>query len=61
MVLQPEVAMARALGAVLLYYSLFGDKTFPYLQYITHQHQPPLLGKLGDWHYSMNSLCTTAE
>jgi len=40
--LQLEIAAARANGENILYFSLYGDKIFPYLQCITHAHEPPL-------------------
>jgi hypothetical protein len=36
--LQPEIAVARANGEQILFFSLCGDKIFPYLQCITHAH-----------------------
>jgi hypothetical protein len=44
--LQPEITAARANGDNLLYFSLRGDKIFPYHQCITHAHEPPLRGEL---------------
>jgi len=44
--LQPEITAARVNGNNLLYFSLYGDKIFPYLQCITHAHEPPLGGQL---------------
>jgi hypothetical protein len=44
--LQPEITAAWANGDNLLYFSLYGDKIFPYLQCITHAHEPPLGGEL---------------
>jgi len=40
--LQLEIAAAWANGKNILYFSLYGDKIFPYLQCITHAHEPPL-------------------
>jgi hypothetical protein len=57
--------LARANGELVLYFSLFGDGIFPYLQCITHRHQPPLRGQLGDRqnaeNNAMNSIRTSAE
>jgi hypothetical protein len=39
--LQLEIAAAWANGKNILYFSLYGDKIFPYLQWITHAHEPP--------------------
>jgi hypothetical protein len=44
--LQPEITVARAKGDNILYVSLYGYKIFPYLQSITHAHEPPLWGEL---------------
>jgi len=44
--LQLEITAAWANGDNLLYFSLYGDKIFPYLQCITHAHEPPLRGEL---------------
>ena len=65
MALQPEITLARANGELVLYFSLFGDGFFPYLQCITHRHQPPRRGQLGDRqnaeNNAMNSIRTSAE
>jgi hypothetical protein len=44
--LKPEIAMARANGEQILFFSLYGDKIFPYLQCITHAHEAPIVGQL---------------
>jgi hypothetical protein len=44
--LQPEIAAAQANGEEILYFSLYGDKIFPYLQCITHAHEAPIGGQL---------------
>jgi len=63
--LQPEITAARAEGDNLLYFSLYGDKIFPYLQCITHAHEPPLGGELLPRQrlevLAMNSLRTSVE
>jgi hypothetical protein len=63
--LQPEITAARANGDNLLYFSLYGDKIFPYLQCITHAHEPPLGGQLQPRQrlevLAMNSLGTSVE
>ncbi len=63
--LNPETTLARGDGELALYYSLFGDGIFPYLQCITHRHQPPLIGLLGDHknaeNIAMDSIHITAE
>jgi len=63
--LQPEITAARANGDNLLYFSLYGDKIFPYLQCITHAHEPPLGGQLQPRQrlevLAMNSLRTSVE
>jgi len=43
---QLEIAVAQANGENILYFSLYGDKIFPYLPCITHAHEPPLGGQL---------------
>ncbi len=40
--LEPEITATRANSNNLLYFCLYGDKIFPYLQCITHAHEPPL-------------------
>jgi hypothetical protein len=57
--LQPEVAAAWANRENIHYFSLYGDKIFPYLQCITHAHEPPLGGQL--LVLAMNSLRTSVE
>jgi hypothetical protein len=63
--LQPEITAARANGDNLLYFSLYGDKIFPYLQCVTHAHEPPLGGQLQPKQMlevlAMNSLRTSVE
>jgi hypothetical protein len=63
--LQPEITAAWAEGDNLLYFSLYGDKIFPYLQCITHAHEPPLGGELLPRQrlevLAMNSLRTSVE
>jgi hypothetical protein len=63
--LQPEITAAEANGDNLLYFSLYGDKIFPYLQRITHAHEPPLGGQLQPRQrlevLAMNSLRTSVE
>jgi hypothetical protein len=44
--LQPEIAAAQVNGEQILFFSLYGDKIFPYLQCITHAHEAPLGGQL---------------
>jgi hypothetical protein len=60
--LQPEIAAAWANG---LFFSLYGDKIFPYLQCITHAHEPSLGGQLLPMQrlevLAMNSLRTSVE
>jgi hypothetical protein len=63
--LQLEIAVARVNGENILYFSLYGDKIFPYLQCITHAHESPLGGQLLPQQrlkvLAMNSLRTSAE
>jgi hypothetical protein len=63
--LQPDITMWRAQGGNVLYYSLYGDKIFPYLMCITHAHEAPLGDQLTDLAYTekraMNSLQTSVE
>jgi hypothetical protein len=63
--LQPEIAAARANGEDILFFSLYGDKILPYLQCITHAHEPPLGGQLLPRQrlevLAMNSLRTSME
>jgi hypothetical protein len=63
--LQLEIAAAQANGDNILYFSLYGDKVFPYLQCITHAHSAPSGGQLPPRQrfevLAMNSLRTSAE
>jgi hypothetical protein len=63
--LQPEIAAARANGEVILYFYLYGDKIFPYLQFITHAHDAPIGGQLPPCQrlevLAMNCLQTSVE
>jgi hypothetical protein len=63
--LQPEIAERRANGENILFFSLFGDRIFPYLMCITHAHEAPLGGVLPQWlvaeNLAMNSLRTSVE
>jgi len=63
--LKPEIAASRAKGENILYFSLYGDKNFPYLQCITHAHEPPLGGQLLPQQrlevLTMNNLRTSVE
>jgi hypothetical protein len=47
------------------FFSLFGDRIFPYLMCITHAHEAPLGGVLPQWlvaeNLAMNSLRTSVE
>ncbi len=65
MALQPEIAERRAQGENILFFSLFGDRIFPYLMCITHAHEAPLGGVLPQWlvaeNLAMNSLRTSVE
>jgi hypothetical protein len=65
MALQPEVAELRAQGEQIFFFSLFGDRIFPYLQCITHAHEAPLGGVLARRleleNLAMNSLRTSVE
>ncbi len=63
--LQLEIAVARANGEQILFFSLYGDKIFPYLQCITHAHEAPIGGQLPQREWlemmAMNSLRTSVE
>jgi len=63
--LHPDITKRKAQGEDLLYFSLCGEKTFPYLMCITHAHEAPLGGQLTDCAYAekraMNSLQTSVE
>jgi hypothetical protein len=63
--LQPEIAERRAKGENILFFSLFGDKIFPYLVCFTHAHEAPVGGELPPWlsaeNLAMNSLQTSVE
>ncbi len=57
--LQPETAAAQANGEHILFFSLYGDKIFPYLQCITHALEAPIGERLKV--LAMNSLQTSVE
>jgi hypothetical protein len=44
--LQLEIAASQVNGENILYFSLYGDKIFPYIQCITHANEPLLRGQL---------------
>ena len=39
--LQPNIKHEWALGLESLYYSVYTDSIFPFLDCVTHQHEPP--------------------
>ena len=65
MALQPEVTLARLAGEHRMYYALFGDSIFPYLECICKRHLAPHGGELGAEevaeNHAMNSVRTSAE
>jgi hypothetical protein len=44
--LQPEIIAARENGENILYFSIYEEKIFPYLQCIIHAHEAPIGSQL---------------
>ena len=44
--LQPNIEQEQALGLAFLYYSVYTDSIFPFLECVTCQHEPHVYGVL---------------